>query len=562
MTNFRSIGERVELAFPTKGPLVLLGPNNAGKSNLVRAVELVLGDRWPGSFEPEDHDLHGRSREAVPMRVTVELDEAFVPVKDGFFEVSELAWRYDPDDERPILFEMVAPDGSRRWANSEARDQCFCMVVGADRRLHYQLSYTSKYTLLSRLMRRFHAALVDDEERVSRLRDLFEDVVKTFYEVEPFAKFSTDLKESAASFAANLEYRLDLDFSAYDPSNFFHSLRVHPLAGGVVRTFQELGTGQEQILALAFAYAYGAAFGAGGDAGLLLVIEEPEAHLHPLAQQWLGRHIHALADTGVQVLVTTHSPAFVEVEHLDGLALVTKSSEQSATRATQRSPTSLAEFCNDHGAAGKATPGTVLPFYAASATEGIIRGFFARCCVLVEGPTESFALPTLLRRAGIDLLEHGIDVIAVGGIGNLARWWRLFRAYDIPVFVVFDRDSDDDESGARRADLAGTLGVEVAALETETSGSALAVLPTYAVFAPAFEQSMRTLFPTNFGDLAGRGRERLGGSKVLCARYAVERLPLDHDADGWRLVRELGAAIMAVANANPDATDSVGNDAA
>lgn len=558
MRNFRSIGEQVDLVFPEKAPLVLLGPNNAGKSNLIRSLELVLGDRWPGSFEPEDHDLHGRTRDSVPVEIAVELEDAFVTQRDGFFEVAELAWRYDPEDDRPIQFDMVASDGSRRWATSAAKDQCFCMVVGADRRLHYQLSYTSKYTLLSRLMRRFHSTLVEDEDRVEKLRQLFGEVVGTFYEVEPFAKFSNDLKASAASFAANLEYRLDLDFSAYDPSNFFHSLRVHPHAAGMARTFEELGTGQEQILALAFAYAYGAAFGATGDAGLLLVVEEPEAHLHPLAQQWLGRHVHALAETGVQVVVTTHSPAFVQLEHLDGLALVNKPSEQSATRVVQRSSASLATFCNEHGAAGKAKANSVLPFYATSATEGIVRGLFARCCVLVEGPTESFALPTLFQRAGIDLLERGIDVIAVGGIGNLARWWRLFAAYGIPAFVVFDRDSDDDVSGARRADLLTTIGLDDSELVAETADNPMWTGTSHAVFSPAFEQAMGSLFPLNFDDLATRGRERLGGSKVLCARYVVERLPLDQDAEGWARVFELGRAIVALvepATATDDASE-------
>jgi putative ATP-dependent endonuclease of OLD family len=247
--------------------------------------------------------------------------------------------------------------------------------------------------------------------------------------------------------------RLATDFSAYDPSNFFHSLRVRPRDGQSVRTFDELGTGQEQILALAFAYAYASAFGASESEGLLLVVEEPEAHLHPLAQKWLGRRIHELSELGVQVILTTHSPAFVDLEAMDGLVLVRKDGEAGATRVIQRTRPELAQFCNEHGAGGKASAATISTFYASSATDDIINGLFARACLLVEGLTESLALPVLLKGAGLDLLGEGIAVIPVGGVGSLPRWWRFFHAYEIPAFVVFDRDSGDDPDGKRRGDL-------------------------------------------------------------------------------------------------------------
>jgi predicted ATPase len=46
-------------------------------------------------------------------------------------------------------------------------------------------------------------------------------------------------------------------------------------------------------------------------AGGLLVVENPEAHLHPAGQSRIGRFLGRVAATGVQVLVETHSDHFV-----------------------------------------------------------------------------------------------------------------------------------------------------------------------------------------------------------------------------------------------------------
>ena len=85
--NFRSIGGAIEIRMPQDAPLVLLGANNAGKSNIVRALDLVLGERWPGSFEPEDHDYFRRSRENVPMEITLDVEDAGVGVSNGLYAV-------------------------------------------------------------------------------------------------------------------------------------------------------------------------------------------------------------------------------------------------------------------------------------------------------------------------------------------------------------------------------------------------------------------------------------------------------------------------------------------
>ncbi len=83
--------------------------------------------------------------------------------------------------------------------------------------------------------------------------------------------FQMSLRDGFGTMLESMSYGLQIDFSAYDPSNYFHSLKVFPQEGDDIRTFEELGTGQEQLLALAFSYA----FAKGFYRGIILVVKEP-----------------------------------------------------------------------------------------------------------------------------------------------------------------------------------------------------------------------------------------------------------------------------------------------
>jgi putative ATP-dependent endonuclease of OLD family len=308
--NLRSIGnDRVSIRFPESGVLVLLGENNTGKSNLTRAVEILFGEQWPGTRRLEDHDFHGRDSDGIAVEVGAVVSGIQCPYCGG--DAEYFSWVCDPenpvDDGNPVKyrFSCAASYCNKTFPNQKMRRSLAASVLDADRRLSYQLSYASKYTMLSKLMHRFHQRLLPDAQRKERLSGLFSNLLSEFAGVGEFAEFKRLLAETAEDFGQNLPYRLDVDFSAYDPSNFFRSLRIHPSLSGEVRSFDELGTGQPQVLALAFAYAYARAYGQSD--GTILVIDEPEANLHPLAQQWLATRLGRLAAPGIPVPVAYYS---------------------------------------------------------------------------------------------------------------------------------------------------------------------------------------------------------------------------------------------------------------
>jgi putative ATP-dependent endonuclease of OLD family len=532
---YRSIRDQCVITFPEDAPLVLIGENNAGKSNVVKALDMILGEMWPASREPEDHEFWNRDPRGGRIEIEAFWD-GLECERNG--PIRSICLIHSPTEGTEPFFKALTPAEDQVYVSKKLRQQCQAIVVSADRRLSYQLSYTSKWTLLSKLMRKFHDRLVADPARVERLKAEFQGITEIFEEVVEFKTFQEGLVNQLGAMLNGMSYGLSVDFSAYDPSNFFHSLRVLPNEDGDTRTFEELGTGQEQLLALVFAHAYARAF----YGGIVLVVEEPEAHLHPLAQQWLGRKIREMARDGLQVILTTHSPAFVDILGLEGIALVRK--VEGATQVKQLSAADLAEFCLEHGAdRNRASERTILPFYSNSATQEILSGLFARKVVLVEGQTEQLTLPVYLEKAGLDVLRQGIAVIPVMGKGNLAKWWRFFVAYGLPTYVIFDNDDAHDDDGRKRKDALTTIGLTEEEIEPLLATEDCTVADAYSIFGQDFETTLRGIFP-GYDEIEARAIAELGGdSKPLIAKYVADRLPIDFETEGGKRLKLLAEKI-------------------
>ena len=62
---YRSI-EHIDLTIPEGKPLVLFGPNNAGKSNIISAISRILGERFAPYVEMQDSDFFMRDKNKYP----------------------------------------------------------------------------------------------------------------------------------------------------------------------------------------------------------------------------------------------------------------------------------------------------------------------------------------------------------------------------------------------------------------------------------------------------------------------------------------------------------------
>lgn len=154
----------------------------------------------------------------------------------------------------------------------------------------------------------------------------------------------------------------------------------------------------------------------------LIAIEEPEIHLHASSQRALLDLVKRLArDEGQQFVITTHSTIFAQTGDDIGTMLVEKRSGSSIARQLRESP----ELHDLKRILGH--------------ENSDLFGFNA--VLVIEGDTEESALPILAESIGLDFARSGIKLVNIRGAGKTTRFEELLRYLkdsDTIPFVMLD----------------------------------------------------------------------------------------------------------------------------
>lgn len=437
ISRYRSI-EHIEISFPQNKPVVLFGPNNAGKSNILSAINRLLGERYPTYIEMLDSDYFKRDKINFPTTdIYATFDEPLFYDRycNGY---KTIGVHYDGNDQSENI--LCDETGKRIYPSNEDRAKCQSYLIDAERNIQSAFNYSSRYSLLSKFSHKIHSALSSDNK--GELSEAFKQIKESFEQTTEFSSFFEEFSSSLTRSVKGFVHSLAVDFSAYDPNNYAKSLRIYAREGENIRGFEEFGTGEQQVLLMAFVKAYMKVF---TSENFILIIEEPEAHLHPLAQRWLKEYIVEMCTSGIQIIISTHSPDFIDAEYINGLVRVYKTG--SITQIKQLSNNELYDFCVKSGVPQeKTSPENIVDFYSTKLLSDQLRGVFAETILLVEGATEYYSLPVYLKKNGFSLAEHGIEIVNCMGKNSIPLFWRLFKAYDYNCYAIFDCDANPEEN--------------------------------------------------------------------------------------------------------------------
>lgn len=156
----------------------------------------------------------------------------------------------------------------------------------------------------------------------------------------------------------------------------------------------------------------------------LILLEEPEAHLHPQAQRKIFNQINGI--TG-QKIVSSHSPMIVGQVGIDNIRHISKDGATSKIDFINTSELTEVDIRKIRQEIFK-TRGDLL---------------FANAIILCEGETEEQALPSFFKEYfGIETFEVGINVISVGGKGKYKPFIRIAKDLDIKFYILSDGEED------------------------------------------------------------------------------------------------------------------------
>jgi hypothetical protein len=160
--------------------------------------------------------------------------------------------------------------------------------------------------------------------------------------------------------------------------------------------------------------------------GRMMLVDEPQLHLHPGAEKLLARFIRRHAEH--DYLFSTHSSVFINALKPDRAWLLSR--DEAGTHVRSIFDESLAKSA-------------VLAELGLEAGDLVL----AEKILLVEGPSDESIYPILLRRLGWDLVRQNCSVLHLSG-ADTARPLRelvegLARLLNLRILLIVDGDRRD-----------------------------------------------------------------------------------------------------------------------
>lgn len=426
-TNYRSITSAHRITF--ENVTVLIGRNNEGKSNLLRALEaamnllkqhasaspvrnrrLNMGDVayvWQRDFPIQFQSRRTSTQTILKLDFYLDEDECRQfrdEIGSSINGSLPLEIKIGKDQEPQI---RLVKSGKNTTALAAKSAQIAKFVAN---RIHFNYipAVRTDNTTIELI-----GGLLSQELRTLESDQRYLDALKTIAELQqpildelatrvhgPLKEFLPSIKSVVLEISeSNRRFSLRRDVSVV-------------IDDGTPTLLEYKGDGVKSLAALGLLKSQKSLTGAS-----ILAIEEPESHLHPAAIHQVNEIIRSISHTS-QVIVTTHNPLFVDRENIKSNVIVTN---------------------------GGATPAkniaAIRDILGIKASDNLTHANYA---LVVEGEEDAIALrallPVLSEKISKALKNNMLIVEPIGGAGNLSYKLSLLRNSLCAVHALLDGD--------------------------------------------------------------------------------------------------------------------------
>lgn len=438
----------------SSGLNILVGPNDSGKSAIMDAARYVLWTRGDDFIRPDEHDFHvsGDGNRVYDFVVRCTFDNLSADEEARFLE-----WCNNEKGRLRLHVCMrgirrVSPGGGNIIASyHRAGAEGEGLALDGELREYLKATYlkplrdaeremrAGRRSRLSRILGAMPAMGSQDEPATQGANPTLYDTLSaadTAIRNNPAvggvaSSVNTDFLDKLSFVDDRLVATLDLGAGgSFDRILERFELYLNAKAGP--QRLQR-GLGYNNLLFMAAELLL---LQSHPDQVPFLLIEEPEAHLHPQHQTLFMEVLAARAakpdlEKGethqqVQVLLTTHSPQLAAGADLETMTMIVGHRAFPLGSVHTRLEADDYEFLRRFLDATKANL------------------FFARALIIVEGDGEHLLLPAIAEKLGRPLSRHGVSIVNVGHRG-LFRYSRILQrntgnAIAVPVALIPDRD--------------------------------------------------------------------------------------------------------------------------
>ncbi len=398
--------------------LVLVGPNDSGKSSIVRALHLCLGmahGQVSGAISVRDF-----TDAALPLTLTVTLDEIGAGDRAAFPDeittgppeslVVVVEATVDPADPDQTVVRRFFPDAghTRAPTKDQLANIAFKFVPaarsmlrelgggsrGAVRSLLSGLDLTADAVALGVASDAYRSALDDS----AALKGFRRELARALTEALPEPLLEDDVRVVSEAEVLN------------DPLS---GVAVTVDDGGHSVPLSEQSDGIRALSVLTIT-------GMSHKTARIVAVDEPETHLHPSAQRSIAKSLRS--GVGQRVLVT-HSPSVVG----------------------QMDPMDIAAFRADRQVR-QLPPGAEIARHEKAIrhwSHRFIEPLTARRVVLVEGASDQILFEKAAELSDLNLDRNGVAVFDLGGAGLFGLAYAVFgpAGFDIPLNGLVDEDA-------------------------------------------------------------------------------------------------------------------------
>jgi predicted ATP-dependent endonuclease of OLD family len=432
--NFRSIKH---LDIEPSDLCAIIGPNSAGKTNILKAIDLILGEGWTTKAKVAKELFNDPDK---PVEIAIELDESISFTGGKGYDVTVSSIELEMTLRPELHVQTTINRGDKFYDQEKFKKLCHFIYIPSERSLESELR-VSQWTMLGKLMKLIYEAYLTnyDNDEV-KLKDAFEKEInpaKEFLEKDfsngssliTFKKFSDVFKKYCLKNSAGLANGFEPVLNIYNINWFYKTLQIHVKEDLPDKHFEsdEVGAGMQTLLMISIFQTYAELMGGR----VIFGVEEPEIYLYPQAQRSLYKNFIELSNN-TQIFYTTHNPNFVDAARPDNMLLLRKSTDKGTYKLEKN------EYFNSTIAEKEKYK--IYTHFNPERNEV----FFARKVLLVEGDSDKILFTTLCEEKwNIDIDLLGVSIISCGGKSGVNYFIGVCNLIGLDdYFAVWDEDND------------------------------------------------------------------------------------------------------------------------